>query len=143
MREVWEQEYARLIRPTPGAAAMLAYWGQRKKIGVVSNFFLPNRPADYLRSFGLDADLAFVLDSAAFGWRKPHAAIFHEALRLAGLDASGAGRVLFAGDRPDLDILPARALGFQTLHFHRGKTRPVVEPTPTGIRAIYDWDEFR
>ena len=143
MLEVWEKEYSRLLRPTPGVAAMLAHWGPRQPIGVVSNFFLPDRPAGYLRRFGLDANLAFVLDSAAFGWRKPNPAIFHEALRLAGLGGGDAGRVLFVGDRPDLDILPARALGFQLLHFNRRNTRPDVEPTPAGVPAIHDWAEFR
>lgn len=143
MLQAWEREYAQLLRPTPGAAAMLAHWGGRKPLGVVSNFFLPGRPAGYLRRFGLDAHLAFVLDSAAFGWRKPHPAIFLEALRLAGLGGGDAPRVLFVGDRPDLDILPTRALGFQVLHFHRGKSRPAVEPTPDGVPAIRDWAEFR
>ena len=122
---------------------MLAHWRPRTRIGVVSNFFLPHRPAAFLKRFELDAGLAFVLDSAAFGWRKPAPAIFMEALRLAGLRPDQAGRVLFVGDRLDLDILPARELGFQPVHFNRSKTRPRVDPTPPGVRAIHDWDEFR
>src|SRR4051812_43393650 len=48
MLELWEREYNQHIRPTPGAAEMLAYWSARKPVGVVSNFFLPHYPRRFL-----------------------------------------------------------------------------------------------
>lgn len=138
----WDAEYLRLLRPTPGAAAALARWTQQKKLGVISNFFLPHYPARYFRHFRFDHHFQFVLDSAAFGFKKPHPPIFQQAMKLAGLDAKNAHRVLFIGDRLDLDILPARDLGMQVLHFNRTKSRPHVAPTPPGIPVIYDWSEF-
>ncbi len=139
----WEIEYARLLRPTPEVAAMLAHWSPRIPAGVVSNFFLPDEPARYLERFGLRHHFRFVVDSARFGFRKPHPAIFDEALARAGLTRSDAHRVLFIGDRIDLDVETPRALGMQVIHFHRGKTRPSVAPTPAGVRAISSWAEFR
>jgi len=109
---------------------------------VISNFFLPHFPARYFRHFKLDQHFKFVLDSAAFGFKKPHPAIFKEAMRLARLELKDASRVLFIGDRLDSDILPARELGMQVLHFNRTKTRPGVESTPPGIPVIYDWSDF-
>lgn len=143
MLDRWQADYARLLRPTPGVEAMLAHWSTRKPIGVISNFFLPDEPARYLAHFGLAGHLRFVIDSARFGRKKPHPSIFHEALARAGLSPAQAGRVLYIGDRTDLDVETPRALGMQVIHFHRGKSRPSVAPTPEGVRAISDWAEFR
>lgn len=138
----WDEEYLRLLRPTPGAAAALAHWTRHKKLGVISNFFLPHYPARYFRHFRLDHHFQFILDSAACGFKKPHPAIFQQAMRLAGLEARDAHRVLLIGDRLDLDILPARDFGMRVLHFNRSKSRPKVAPSPPGIPVIYDWSEF-
>jgi putative hydrolase of the HAD superfamily len=139
----WEADYHRLIRPTPGVAEMLAYWSARKPAGVVSNFFLPRRPECYLERFGLRAHFRFVVDSAHLGFRKPDHRIFHHALAQAGLSATDARRVLYIGDRNDLDVRPARQLGMRVLHFNRGRSRHGVEPTLDGVAAIHDWAEFR
>jgi putative hydrolase of the HAD superfamily len=143
LQDRWEQDYHRLIRPTPGVAEMLAYWTGRKPAGVVSNFFLPQRPERYLERFGLRAHFRFVVDSADFGYRKPDHRIFLHALAKAGLSPNDADRVLYIGDRNDLDVLPARELGLRVLHFHRGRSRRGVEPTPEGVAVIYDWADFR
>lgn len=142
MLERWDPEFLRSLRPTPGAMAVLTRWSERKKLGVVSNFFLPHYPLRYFRHFNLEHHFDFVLDSAAFGFKKPHPSIFQEAMNLAGMGPKDMARVLFIGDRLDLDILPARDLGMQVLHFNRSKTRPDVAPTPSGIPVIYDWSEF-
>ena len=139
----WDQEYLRHLRPTPGAAKALTHWAARKKLGVISNFFLPHYPARYFRHFNLAHHFQFILDSAAFGFKKPHPAIFDEAMNLAGLDRKDAHRVLFIGDRLDLDILPAREFGLQVIHFNRSKVRRNVAPTPAGIQVIHDLGEFR
>lgn len=139
----WEHEYRRSLRLAPGAAAMLEHWAPRAKLGVISNFFLPHYPLRYLEEFGLAHHFQFVVDSAAFGFKKPHRALFAEALRLAGLGFADAPRVLFIGDRLDLDVLPALEFGFQAVHFNRTRTRPSVAPTPPGIRHVFDLAEFR
>jgi HAD superfamily hydrolase (TIGR01509 family) len=139
----WEEDYLRLIRPTPGVREMLAHWTSRKPAAVVSNFFLPLQPESYLRRFGLEGHFRFVVDSAQFGYRKPHPRIFLHALERAGLTPDQAHRVLFVGDRNDLDIRPARELGMQVLHFNRSRSGRTVAPVAAGVRAIHDWAEFR
>lgn len=143
MLQQWATEYVHSLRPTPGATEMLAYWSSRKRLGVVSNFFLPHYPAQFLKRFGFASRFEFVLDSAAFGYKKPHPAIFSQALHLARVTGEQAQRVLFIGDRPDLDILPAQACGLQVLHLDRVQTRPKSPAKPPGIRSIRDWSEFR
>lgn len=143
MQERWEDEYHRTIRPTPGASEMLAYWSARKPTGVVSNFFLPRRPESYLERFGMRSHFRFVVDSAGFGYRKPDHRIFHHAFAQAGLSAADAHRVLYIGDRNDLDVRPARQLGMRVLHFNRSRHRRGAEATIDGVAAIHDWTDFR
>jgi HAD superfamily hydrolase (TIGR01549 family) len=138
----WSKEYPAILRPTPGVHEMLARWRDRKRLGVVSNFYVPFEPSRYLESFGLQDHFDFILDSAAFGFKKPDPRIFCRSLTLAGLGLKDASRVLFIGDRLELDIYPARALGMQTLHFNRSSTRPEIAPSPAHVAAIYDWREF-
>jgi HAD superfamily hydrolase (TIGR01549 family) len=142
MMERWSKEYPAILRPTPRVHEMLMHWRDRKRLGVVSNFYAPGLPAQYLESFGLRGHFDFILDSAAFGFKKPDSRIFHQALALAGLSPSDGGNVLFIGDRLELDVYPARAVGMQTLHFNRSRMRQSIEPSPTDVVAIYDWKEF-
>jgi HAD superfamily hydrolase (TIGR01549 family) len=142
MMERWSKEYPAILRPTPSVHEMLTHWRDRKRLGVVSNFYAPGLPAQYLESFGLRGYFDFILDSAAFGFKKPDSRIFHQALALAGLSPSDGGNVLFIGDRLELDVYPARAVGMRTLHFNRSRTRQGIEPSPADVVAIYDWNEF-
>ena len=143
MLQHWETEYRDLIRVTPGAKDILAYWSGRKQLGVISNFYLPAYPARYLRDFGLAYHFKFILDSATFGFKKPHRSIFEHALKLAGLKPTEANRVLMIGDRLDVDILPANEVGFQTLHFNRSQDRAGITATPPEIGRICHLAEFR
>jgi HAD superfamily hydrolase (TIGR01509 family) len=139
----WEEDYTRLLRPTPGVHEMLAHWTSQKAAAVVSNFFLPNHPEQYLQRFGLRSHFRFVIDSAQFGYKKPDPRIFLHAIERAGLPASAASRVLFVGDRNDLDILPARQIGMRVLHFNRSRSRSRVESVASDVPSIYDWADFR
>ena len=139
----WEDEYLAFIRPTPGVMETIVHWAARKRLGVVSNFFLPDYPARYPRNFGLGHHFQFVLDSASFGSKKPGPAIFARALHLASLTPAQAQRVLFIGDRLELDVLPARAIGMQVIHFNRMRTRSGIAASPADIPCIYDLADLR
>jgi FMN phosphatase YigB (HAD superfamily) len=121
---------------------MLARFCKKKRLGVVSNFFIPFLPAQYLEFFGLAQYFDFILDSADFGFKKPDPRIFSRALELAGLTIQQADRVLFIGDRLALDFFPAKALGMQSLHFNRSRDRPSTAVSQPGVTAIYHWDEL-
>ncbi len=88
LMERWAEEYPTILRPTPGVHEMLSRWQHCKRLGVVSNFHVPGLPAQYLESFGLRGHFDFVLDSAAFGFKKPDPRIFHQALSL-GFESTG------------------------------------------------------
>ena len=94
-------EFPLEVRVTPGAREMLDAWSGAVQMGVVSNVFLPGLPRELLERFGLAHHFAFVIDSASVGFKKPHPAIFHAALRTAGTRAED---VLFIGDQVEADF---------------------------------------
>ncbi len=65
---------------------------------------------------GLDELVEAVLTSARVGYRKPHPAIYAEALRVAGVAASEA---LFVGDSWSHDVEGPRAAGMEALLIDR------------------------
>lgn len=143
MLEVWEDEYHRNLRPTTGVREMLEYWSARKPLGVISNFFLPHYPERYLERFGLRNYVKFVVDSAAFGYKKPHHKIFQRAFELADVSGDQVHRVAFVGDRIDLDITPALELGMRAIHFNRSQDRQNVTATPPGVEGIFALEQLR
>jgi FMN phosphatase YigB (HAD superfamily) len=61
--------------------------------------------------FGYSPYLQTIIDSAVVGVRKPDPAIFNLALKTLDVPAS---ETAFVGDSFERDIVPAKALGFQT-----------------------------
>jgi putative hydrolase of the HAD superfamily len=144
MIDVWLEEYPRSVRAAAGAREMLEHWRGRKRMGVVSNFFLPEWPQKLLKGFGMDQYFEFVINSADVGYRKPARRIYEIALGRVGKELSEAGSVLFIGDRVDLDIDPPREMGMRVIHY---KNPPAgmgnFGETPEGVEVIGHWDEFR
>jgi FMN phosphatase YigB (HAD superfamily) len=66
-----------------------------------------------------------IVVSDAVGWRKPAPAIFRQALDRMGLDV---GDALFVGDRADIDVAGARAMGMDVAWLN-----PAAEPLPPGL----------
>ena len=135
--------YRSLLRPTPGVEAMLQRWQGAVEMGVVSNFYLPGWPAAVLADFGLIGYFRFVLDSTAFGWKKPGTAIYLRALHLAGLSRAQAGEVLFVGDNPAHDVQAPLGMGMQAHYLDRSADRPSSAPAPQGVVSLTHWDQFR
>ena len=106
--------HLRKLTPTDGVQDMLSALHGRVKMAVVSNVYIVGWPELVLDRFGLGRYFDFVLDSAAFGVKKPGPAIYEEALRRA--DASPRN-VLFIGDSLANDVLAPRRLGMRALHY--------------------------
>ncbi len=96
------------------APALARLRGRGLRLVCVSNwdYALP----DVLGRVGLLDALDGVVTSAAVGARKPDARIFHEALRVAGCDASEA---LHVGDSSEEDVAGAEAAGIRALLLDR------------------------
>jgi putative hydrolase of the HAD superfamily len=111
-----------------------------KRAAVISNWHGALHPI--AAAHGLTPRLEFVLTSAEAGRRKPHAGIFHEALRRAGVDAAhavhlgdsaiddvegalqaGLAAVLVSPKKPLADLMVARVDGFRELIFEPDEIR--------------------
>ena len=119
--------YLHTLTPTDGIRDMLSGLRGRVKKAVVSNFYTAGWPALALEHFGLGRHFEFVLDSAAFGVKKPGPEIYEEALRRA---AVSPWNVLFVGDSLVADVLTPRRLGMRALHY-----RPATGNAATGTDA--------
>ena len=139
----FEQEFPKTLRLTPGVVQMLDFWIDKCRLAVVSNFFLPDGPSRYIQRFGLEKYFEFILDSSAFGWKKPSKLIYQHALGLANVPTDQANRVLFIGDSLRNDYIAPKQLGMQAVYFDRSDDRPGSIKASGDIFSIKHWDEFR
>jgi putative hydrolase of the HAD superfamily len=105
---------AKVEPPEAGMSEALASLkGLGVRLACVSNAFMGaatlNRIMD---ERGLGQHLELTVSSCEFGWRKPHASIYHEAARLMRVEAA---EVVFVGDRLDADVAGPAALGMLTV----------------------------
>jgi FMN phosphatase YigB (HAD superfamily) len=108
----------------------------RIPVAAISNAYFSGRVlAGELGRHGLLNHFRFVMSSADFGWRKPHAAIFETALDRLGVRASGSW---FVGDTLAEDILGAHEAGLQPIWLSQDEDTPV----PTRATRIRDWESF-
>jgi FMN phosphatase YigB (HAD superfamily) len=115
----------------PGQAELLIGLRGRYQLGVVSNFDYSPTVERILRDGGIRSLFEAVVVSDAVGWRKPRAVIFETAFQIMGI---GAGDCLFVGDRPDIDVAGAKAVGMDSAWLNPDRT-----PLPGGlVRPDYD-----
>jgi len=101
----------------------------RYRLAVVSNFDYTPTALDILGGAGVVELFEAIVVSDAVGWRKPHARIFEATLARMGLTPDGA---LFVGDRLDIDVAGAQAVGMDTAWVNReGGTIPAATLAPT------------
>jgi putative hydrolase of the HAD superfamily len=91
------------------------------KLGLISNFAIPECAWRLLDKFGLRDFFDVVLVSGAINKRKPSPEIFEKALKALGVDAS---RAVFVGDMLGLDVKGARNVGMKSVLIER---RPLGE----------------
>jgi HAD superfamily hydrolase (TIGR01509 family) len=91
------------------------------KLGVVSNFAIPECARKLVENFGLKKFFDVVVISGDINKRKPGSEIFEKALKDLRVDAS---RAVFVGDMLDLDVAGPKRVGMKTVLIKR---RPVEE----------------
>jgi HAD superfamily hydrolase (TIGR01549 family) len=109
---VFFQDFIDSFKLRPHAKKLMKIASSNCKVGLVSNFTYA--PAIYasLRKLGINQFFRAVLISESVGWRKPHRAIFDEALRKLQVKAE---ETVFIGDSPIEDICGAKAAGMRTI----------------------------
>ena len=109
-------EFMRFVRLDPEAKNALERLRGRFRLGVVSNFAIPECVDKLLCLYGLDVFFDVVIVSAAVNKRKPHPEIFMKALEKLGVSA---GETVFVGDTVDADVKGAKDAGMKTIYIER------------------------
>lgn len=96
------------------------------RMAVVSNFDYTPTARFVLERAGVADLFDAIVVSDEVGWRKPKAVIFERALARLAVRSD---RALFVGDRADIDVAGAQAVGMRAVWVNRGG-----EPLPAGAR---------
>lgn len=108
--------YFGMFALVPGIRQLLEELEDRGVVqGVVSNW--PPSLEAFLDFYALTRYFRVVVGSGAFGAEKPDPSIFRCALEQLGVAASDC---VYVGDNPEKDIIPARKLGMEAIHFDPG-----------------------
>ena len=97
------------------------------KLGIVSNFAIPECVDKLLEKHGLDKLFDAIVVSAAVNKRKPSPEIFHKALEKIGVTAENA---VFVGDTADDDIFGAKTAGMKTIFIERRVQKEIAQACP-------------
>ena len=113
------------MRPLPGAVELLAAihdLGMRNVIA--SNTYWRDADSYWedFRQLGMAEHVDGIITSVDAGHLKPHPAVFEMAMRWAGVTAE---RCIVIGNREENDVVPALALGMQTILVYPDDPKPV------------------
>jgi putative hydrolase of the HAD superfamily len=121
---VFADEFMRHVRLDDEALYVLRKLHGKYKLGLVSNFAIPECVWKLLDGYGLREFFEVVLISAEVNKRKPSPDVFKRALKILGVDAS---RAVFVGDTLNPDIKGAKNVGMATILIERRKLFDRIE----------------
>ena len=107
------------------------------KLGIVSNFAIPECVVKLLKKHGLEAYFEVIIVSGAVNKRKPSPEIFKKALEKLGVDPS---ETVFVGDTVDADIEGAKSVGMKTVFIERRQQKEAEQVCPD--QTIKNLDEL-
>lgn len=127
---VFADEFMRYVRLDDNALDVLRKLHGKYKLGLVSNFAIPECVWRLLDKFGLREFFGVVLVSAEINKRKPSPEIFEKALKILGVDAS---RTVFVGDMLGLDVKGAKSAGIKAVLIERRHIEKIVDVKPDRV----------
>lgn len=113
------KEFARHVQLDKEAPHVLHRLHEEHKLGLISNFSIPELGKKLLETFGLKDYFDVVVISAEVNQRKPSPRLFKDALQKVGVEAS---RAVFVGDMVDLDVMGPQRIGMKTVLIMRRPT---------------------
>jgi len=120
-------EFMRYVSLDTDALDVLQKLHGKYKLGLISNFAIPECGWKLLEKFGLKKFFAVVMISGEINRRKPSAEIFEKALKALGVKAS---RAVFVGDMLDLDVMGPKKVGMKTVLIKRRHMEENAEVKP-------------
>ena len=109
-------EFMTFVYLDQDAETVLPMLHEKYKLGIISNFAIPECIDKLLKIHGLDELLDVVVVSAAVNKRKPSREIFENALKALGVSAA---ETVFVGDTLDADIEGAKGVGMTAVYIER------------------------
>jgi len=127
---VFADEFTRYVRLDDDAIEVLEKLHGKYKLGIVSNFAIPEAVWTLLDRFNIKKFFNVIIISGEINKRKPSPIIFEKALKDLNIKASDAA---FVGDTPRLDVKGARNAGIKSILIHRKRSatdRPTMIWSP-------------
>jgi len=115
------------VRIDEHAVEVLQKLQGKYKLGIVSNFAIPECVVKLLETHDLTKFFDVVVVSAAVNKRKPSPEIFQQALEKLGVDAA---ETVFVGDTVDADVKGAKDTGMKTIYIERRMQKEAEQICP-------------
>jgi putative hydrolase of the HAD superfamily len=132
------EEFMKYVRIDPEAETVLKALYGNYRLGIVSNFAIPECVYKLLRVSGIDHLFEAVVVSGAINKRKPSPEIFQTALQTLAVSAS---ETVFVGDTIDADIEGAKAVGMRAIYIKRRVQREAELCPDQIIKSISELPE--
>jgi len=123
-------EFMKYVTLDDQAVEVLEELHKKYKLGLISNFAIPECGRKLLDKFGLTRFFDIVIISGEVNKRKPSPAIFEMAL--AGLNVK-ASRAAFVGDMMELDIMGPKNVGMKTVLIKRRAVSKSFDIKPDAV----------
>jgi HAD superfamily hydrolase (TIGR01549 family) len=123
-------EFMTFVYLDPNTEKILCTLHGKYKLGIISNFAIPECVHELLKTHGLSELLDAVVVSAAVNKRKPSPEIFLNTLNALGVSAE---ETVFVGDTLDADIEGAKGAGIKAIYIERRieNSEGLVKPDKT------------
>jgi putative hydrolase of the HAD superfamily len=125
------------VRVDEHAKSVLETLHWRYKLGIVSNFAIPECVDKLLQRHGLDRLFNVVVVSGDVNKRKPSPEIFEKALEKLGVSAEDT---VFVGDTVDAEIEGAKKAGMKAIYVERRSQKDAASVCPDqtikGLREL-------
>ena len=124
------EEFMKYVRIDDDTEIVLRKLHGKYRLGVVSNFAIPECVHKLLEQHGLAGLFDVVVVSATVNKRKPSPEIYHKALKKLGVTAEEA---VFVGDTVDADVAGPKSVGMKTVFIERRVQKEVEQACPDQI----------
>ena len=121
------EEFMKYVRIDDNTKNTLEKLHARYKLGIVSNFAIPECVDKLLEKHGIDKLFDAVVVSGAVNKRKPSPEIFQKALQKLGVSAK---ETVFVGDTVDADVMGAKAAGMKAIFIERRVQKEAEQACP-------------
>jgi len=129
----WLPQFNHLL---DGARSTLEYLSPKYRLHIITNGFREVQ-GQKMRTSKINHYFEHIIDSESVGVKKPNPLIFKHALEMAKVSAANS---LMIGDSLEADVLGAKNMGIQPVHFiAHGESHHDHAPIITNLSTLTEW----